>query len=125
MEVMDVDSGLRQLLKAWGEKLMEEKQWGVSAKTENRLMGQKRKSRNSAHVRAACLQQRSHSNTPTAGQREKTTRMPGVPPQTTHRNHSRWIGGQNVRKKTMMFLGKNLYGHEVTKDMFVTQDKEH
>lgn len=45
---MDVDSGCRQLLKALGEKLREEKQCGVSAKTKYRLMEQKRESRNRA-----------------------------------------------------------------------------
>lgn len=45
---MEVDSGPEQLLKASGEKLVGEKECGISAETESRLMEQKRKSWNGA-----------------------------------------------------------------------------
>lgn len=48
MKIMDVDNGHQQLLKASGEKLVGEKQCGISEKTESRLMEQKKKSGNGA-----------------------------------------------------------------------------
>ena len=51
MKIMDVDNGHQQLLKASGEKLVGGKQCSISAKTESRLMEQKKKSGMEPHLR--------------------------------------------------------------------------
>lgn len=114
---MDADSSGRQLLKAFGAKLMGRK-CAVSAKRENRPREQKRKSRKKPHLGLTCFTTRTFSNAPATEQWWK-----GLP---THlvsllmlRTEviSRWMVDQFVERKTTKLLEKNLHAHGGTKDV--------